>query len=68
MPSNQPATPPSHPRDDRATDTPVHNLHDEADIGSGERSPGQDDTDAAIRQVPVQPPSDAKPAPDAPKP
>ena len=48
-------------------------LHDEADIGSGERSPGQDDTDELIRQVPPLPPSDTarqppQPASSPPKP
>lgn len=28
---------------------------DEADIGSGERSPGQDETDRLIRQIPPLP-------------
>lgn len=32
-------------------------LHDEADIGSGEKSPGQHDTDEMIRQIPPLPPS-----------
>jgi hypothetical protein len=27
---------------------------DEADVGSGERSPGQDETDEMIRQIPVR--------------
>lgn len=46
-----PATTAPH---DEASSKP---YHDEADIGSGERTPGQDDTDAHIRQVPPLPPS-----------
>lgn len=42
--------------------TPPNELH-EADIGSGERSPGQRDTDALIDQIGEAPPP-ATPAPD----
>jgi hypothetical protein len=37
-------------------------IFDEADIGSGERSPGQHDTEQMIREIPALPPagSDAK--------
>jgi hypothetical protein len=31
-------------------------MTDEADIGSGERSPGQQETDRLIREVPPTPP------------
>ena len=41
-------------------------LHDEADIGSGERSPGQDETDELIRQVPPLAPSDTARQPPQP--
>ncbi len=36
---------------------PVHSrsMAEEADIGSGEKSPGQQDTDALIRQIPALP-------------
>ena len=36
---------------------PVHSrsMSDEADIGSGEKSPGQHDTDALIKQIPPLP-------------
>jgi len=32
-------------------------LFDEADIGSGEKTPGQHETDEMIRQIPPLPPS-----------
>ncbi|MEW7850216.1 hypothetical protein AB2N08_16090 [Massilia aurea] len=35
-------------------------IFDEADIGSGERSPGQHDTEALIREIPTLPPSAGK--------
>lgn len=34
---------------------------DEADVGSGERSPGQDETDEMIRQIPQRGHAEAKP-------
>lgn len=39
-------------------------IFDEADIGSGERSPGQQETEELIRGIPALPPStgDSKPA------
>lgn len=39
---------------DPATGAPP--LQNEADIGSGERSPGQQETDRIIREVPPTPP------------
>nr|WP_315218347.1 hypothetical protein [uncultured Duganella sp.] len=47
---NQPAK--SHP-DDRAADG--GHMLEEADIGSGERSPGQRETDEAIKSIPPLP-------------
>lgn len=44
-------------------------MFDEADIGSGEKTPGQRETEEIIRQIPPLPPSesgdtdDAKPKP-----
>jgi len=32
-------------------------MYDEADIGSGEKSPGQHETDAMIREIPALPSS-----------
>ncbi|WP_020654245.1 hypothetical protein [Massilia niastensis] len=32
-------------------------LYDEADIGSGEKSPGEQETEEMIRQIPPLPPS-----------
>ena len=34
-------------------------IFDEADIGSGERSPGQHDTEQMIREIPALPPAGA---------
>ncbi|MEM8514568.1 hypothetical protein RCH14_003918 [Massilia sp. MP_M2] len=34
-----------------------HAIFDEADIGSGERSPGQHDTEQMIREIPPLPPA-----------
>lgn len=34
-------------------------IFDEADIGSGERSPGQHETEELIRGIPALPPSEA---------
>ncbi|MEO7578628.1 MAG: hypothetical protein ABIT83_13540 [Massilia sp.] len=45
---------PGTPEGNAATAAP---LHDEADIGSGERSPGQHETDELIKQIPPLPPS-----------
>ena len=47
---------------DPATTSP--NVTQEADIGSGERTPGQRDTDALINQIGKVPPSPS-PAPPA---
>jgi hypothetical protein len=46
----------------------VRPLLDEADIGSGEKTPGQKETEEFIRQIPPLPPTgsrdeDAKPNP-----
>jgi hypothetical protein len=38
---------------------PTHRI-DEADIGSGEKPPGQRDTEKLIEQVPKQPPTPAE--------
>lgn len=35
-----------------------HALTDEADIGSGEKTPGQLETERMIREIPALPPSD----------
>jgi hypothetical protein len=36
-------------------------MLDEADIGSGEKTPAQKETEELIRQIPPLPPGDAKP-------
>ena len=38
-------------------------LHDEADIGSGEKTPAQLETEELIRQIPPLPPDGKEPAP-----
>jgi hypothetical protein len=47
--------------------TTARPLTDEADIGSGEKTPAQKETEELIRQIPPLPPAstpgDAKPAP-----
>ncbi|UVW30240.1 hypothetical protein [Massilia sp. H6] len=45
---------PTHRVDPAATGRP---LYDEADIGSGEKSPGQAETEEMIRQIPPLPAS-----------
>jgi len=35
-------------------------MYDEADIGSGEKSPGQHETEEMIKGIPGLPPSDAQ--------
>ena len=35
-----------------------HGIYDEPDIGSGERSPGQHETEELIRGIPGLPPAD----------
>jgi len=40
----------------------VRALLDEADIGSGEKTPGQKETEEIIRQIPPLPPSESPPA------
>lgn len=35
-------------------------MYDEADIGSGEKSPGQHETDEMIRGIPALPPSNGQ--------
>lgn len=49
---------PAPQRGDPATAPP---LSEEADIGSGEPSPGQAETEEQIRQIPPLPPGGAKP-------
>ena len=46
---------------------PEQNKHlwDEPDIGSGEKTPGQKDTEEIIKQIPPLPTSDAGPAKDS---
>lgn len=46
----------------------VRPLLDEADIGSGEKTPAQKETEELIRQIPPLPPSGAPAKPDAPRP
>ncbi|WP_431477378.1 hypothetical protein [Massilia eburnea] len=41
-------------------------LIEEADIGSGEKTPGEQDTDEQIRQIPPLPEPPVKPASAAP--
>lgn len=52
----------------KTTDSPDHNdvaktpgMPHEADIGSGEPPPGQDETDRLIAQIPALPDDDKKP-------
>lgn len=54
----------SQPKSDPAHKGPP--LLDEADIGSGEKSPGQHETDEMIREIPPLPPG--APQPDKGKP
>jgi len=56
------------PRQPHSPPPPERHRIDEPDIGSGERSPGQHDTDKMIEQVPGTPPTPpaTPPAPDAP--
>ena len=56
---NQPATP-------KPPNT-VRPLIDEADIGSGEKTPGQKETEELIRQIPPLPASDIPATPAAPR-
>jgi hypothetical protein len=52
------------PKSDPATQ--AGNIHDEADIGSGEKTPAEKETEDLIRQIPPLPPGQAKqPAQDA---
>jgi len=39
-------------------------MYDEADIGSGEKSPGQHETDEMIKEIPALPPSKGQPQAD----
>lgn len=41
-------------------------MTEEADIGSGEKSPGHAETEAMIRQIPPLPPSGSDDAPSTP--
>jgi hypothetical protein len=45
----------------------VRPLLDEADIGSGEKTPAQKETEEIIRQIPPLPPSGTPATPDAPR-
>jgi hypothetical protein len=52
----------------RPQEPPPRPTIDEADIGSGEKTPGQHETEEMIRQIPPlpkkdAPPDDAKPTP-----
>ena len=49
---------PTHKVDPAATGRP---LYDEADIGSGEKSPGEAETEEMIRQIPPLPASNGQP-------
>lgn len=49
---------PTRPVDPAATGRP---LYDEADIGSGEKSPGEKETEDMIRQIPPLPASGKQP-------
>jgi hypothetical protein len=40
--------------------TSVRPLLDEADIGSGEKTPGQKETEECIRQIPPLPPAGSR--------
>lgn len=53
----------------RKVDPAAHGrpLYDEADIGSGEKSPGQHETEEMIRQIPPLPPSGGKTDQQAPQ-
>lgn len=56
---------PDHTNHDPATD--ADHLTQEADIGSGERSPGQKETDEAIKSIPPLPDDgQRRPAPTKP--
>ena len=52
---------PSKPFPDPAS---AHALSDEADIGSGEKTPAQLETEQMIREIPALPPSSGDPAED----
>jgi hypothetical protein len=56
---NRPATP-NQPNTARP-------LLDEADIGSGEKTPAQKETEELIRQIPPLPASDSPATPGAPR-
>ena len=43
----------------------VRPLFDEADIGSGEKTPAQKETEEMIRQIPPLPPADKPAAPQS---
>lgn len=50
MPTTKPFPDPAH----------AHALMDEADIGSGEKTPGQLETEDMIRAIPALPPQDER--------
>ena len=53
----------THPVDPAAHGRP---LYDEADIGSGEKSPGEQETEEMIREIPPLPASKGQPDTPAP--
>lgn len=46
----------SRPRPPHSDDAKIPPWHDEADIGSGEKTPADHETDELIRQIPPLPP------------
>jgi hypothetical protein len=58
----------SHSRQTHSDDAKVPSWHDEPDIGSGEKTPADHETDELIRQIPPLPPSPGSPARHAPVP
>lgn len=54
MPEQKKTQPPHQP--DRSNSQQQPDLAGEADIGSGEKTPAQRDTEELIRQVPASPP------------
>lgn len=57
----------SRPRQPHSDDVKVPPWHDEADIGSGEKTPADHETDELIRQIPPLPPAPARHGPVQPK-
>jgi hypothetical protein len=58
----------SHARHSHSDDVKVPPWHDEPDIGSGEKTPADHDTDELIRQIPPLPPSPGTPPRQTPAP